>query len=186
MTLSVKRTNFKKQQKDFFMILDQVIKSTAKELSTEVIIPKEIFLTTKLQFTDITHQSPSVQKLLGKLVDWELIKNRTKFAGDTPLTWGEFIPWYIKVHYNKNLGDLIPGRDGGITFEDIITQLGIQMNNYIPSNYYQYFDLLIRAGVAGVDIKDRSEFGLNEFQRLMDTTYAEQRQTIRNREYNYF
>jgi S1-C subfamily serine protease len=184
MTLSVKRSNLMKYQKAFVELLDRSIKSTGKIISDEVVLPSEVFAKTKLQFTDIKQQSPGIQKALSKLVERGVVKNRTQFGGDEPMTWGDYIPWYIKANYNKHLADQVPGRDG-VTFQDIVDGLGIQMNGFV-SYYNNYFDILFRAAIAGVDIKDTSEFWLNEFQRLMDTTYAEQWQAIRNWEYGYF
>jgi hypothetical protein len=185
MVLSVKRSNLKKQQSLLFSTLDTLIKSTGKELSNEIRIPKDIFNATTLQFKDISHQSPTIQKFLGKMVDRGLVKNKTTFNGESPMTWGEFIPWYIKVNYNKNLADLIPGRDN-VRFEDVVMNLGVQMNSYIPANYYKYFEMLMQAGIAGVEIKDKSEFGLHEFERQKETLYAGEWEIISDWEYSYF
>jgi hypothetical protein len=181
--LMTKRSNYKKQQKELLKMLDTAVKSTGKMSSNEVLIPKEIFSNTKLLFTDIKGQTPSVQKALAKLVERGIVKNRATFGGDEPMIWGEYIPWYIKANYNKNLADAIPDRDG-VTFQDAVNSLGIQMNGFVTNT--SYFELLIKAAIAGVKIPDTSEYGLQEFQRLMDTTYAEQRQQIRNREYSFF
>ncbi|NDK08578.1 hypothetical protein EOM39_05055 [Candidatus Gracilibacteria bacterium] len=81
--------------------LDNVIDFVTKNIdvyssNNEVSIPNVFKNVTDLKFSDLKKQSIAYKNFLTILVRYNMIENKEKFEGNSPITWGEFLDMYTK------------------------------------------------------------------------------------------
>ncbi len=87
--------------------LDKVIKFMTDNInvytpSSEVVLPNIFKNVSDLKFSDIKKQSTSYKNFLSLLVRYNMIENKDKFEGNSPITWGEFLDMYVRWIFNYN------------------------------------------------------------------------------------
>ncbi|MDD5769521.1 MAG: serine protease [Candidatus Gracilibacteria bacterium] len=131
--------------------------------STEVNIPNILKSQVKLNFTDLKNQTKEYKNFLNLLVRYNMIENSSKFDGDTPIAWGEFLDMYMKYVYNYKIDSDTCGKNdyrckfefkvGDKSLDSIFNELGItDYNEYINSSKIYNFDTILNYKLAGVEI----------------------------------
>ncbi|MFA5917053.1 MAG: serine protease [Candidatus Gracilibacteria bacterium] len=87
--------------------LDKIIKFITENIdvysnSNEVNIPNILKSVSDLKFSDIKKQSTAYKNFLSLLVRYNMIENKDKFEGNSPITWGEFLDMYVRWIFNYN------------------------------------------------------------------------------------
>lgn len=87
--------------------LDNVIKFITENIdiynnSDEVNIPNILKSVSDLKFSDIKKQSTAYKNFLSLLVRYNMIENKNKFEGNSPITWWEFLDMYMRWVFNYN------------------------------------------------------------------------------------
>jgi hypothetical protein len=185
--LSVTKPTIESRKKEFFALVDQVMKPLWNPKGSVVIADELKTNANKVQFGDISDQDPALQKFLGKLVTRWVLQNKPNFNGDYALQRQDYIPLYLKMVYNKKLTDIW---SGSLTYGDIIKTLPYTPSALVPSSQVSYynssFETILKIKLAGVAYTDFSEYWLARFDRLKDTLYKEQRNQIQEWEYSIY
>lgn len=87
--------------------LDKIIKFITENIdvysnSNEVNIPNILKSVSDLKFSDIKKQSTAYKNFLSLLVRYNMIENKDKFEGNSPITWWEFLDMYVRWIFNYN------------------------------------------------------------------------------------
>ncbi len=87
--------------------LDKVIKYITDNInvytpSSEVVIPNILKTVSELKFSDIKKQSTAYKNFLSLLVRYNMIENKDKFEGNSPIIWWDYLDMYVKWVLNYN------------------------------------------------------------------------------------
>lgn len=87
--------------------LDRVIKFITDNINvytptSEVIVPNILKNVSELKYSDIKKQSTAYKNFLSLLVRYNMIDNKNKFEGNTPIKWWEYLNMYVKWILNYN------------------------------------------------------------------------------------
>lgn len=177
--------------------LEQIISFLSKNLELyssdkEVNIPNIFKNQVKLNFTDINKQTKEYKNFLRLLVKYKAIENTSKFDGNKPLKWGEYLDMYTKWIYNFNTttskcsnGDYtckfkeykiskgfaeykptIEGKED--TLESIFKSLWIDYTDYVDSSKIYDFEKLFKYKLAWISIGDFTDKNIYLFESQKD------------------
>lgn len=87
--------------------LDKVIKFITENInvytpSSEVVVPNILKSVTELKFSDIKKQPMAYKNFLSLLVRYNMLENKDKFEGNSPIKWWEYLDMYTKWVFNYN------------------------------------------------------------------------------------
>lgn len=143
--------------------------------SGETILPNPYLTATRLMFNDISDQSDAYKQSLLRMVRYGLLRNALEFHPYMALRWKDFLSLYVRSVYNVQpesttcrkadsvcfLSEaIIDTPNGAKRVINILRDLSIDLNNYVPSQAIYHFDLLFKAKLAGVSIGDNTETDL--------------------------
>jgi hypothetical protein len=173
--------------------LEQIISFLSKNIELyssdkEVNIPNIFKNQVKLNFTDINKQTKEYKNFLRLLVKYKAIENTSKFNGNNPLKWGEFLDMYAKWIYNfdtttnncknddyackfkeykisKGFAEYKPAIEGKEdTLDSIFKDLGIDYNEYVDTYKTYDFEKLFKYKLAWISIWDFTDKNIYLFE----------------------